>query len=152
MSPLNLTTVTEITSESDEFIHVMCNDSSNDRIYEDYFAFVPPKPQVEKRCQNIVQKKKVDRISPLIIGMDSLSRLQFHRQMPRSYELLKNMNAIEMKGYHRVGMNRCSNLVPMVAGLSENELDDTCLARNTGILDTCPLVWRQFRNNGFRFG
>lgn len=144
--------VTKITAETDEFIAVNCKDiSTNQIIYKDYFAFLPLKQSVEKRCNQAAQRKKVDSINPLIIGLDSLSRLQFQRQMRRTHQFLrKNMNSIEMEGYNKVAENTYPNLVPLLTGLSAEQLNDSCLSRDKGKVDKCPLIWKYFHSNGFR--
>jgi len=52
-----------------------------------------------------------------MIGIDSVSRLNFKRQFPQTYAILKNrLHAYEMAGYNKVRDNTFINLVPMFLG------------------------------------
>lgn len=152
MRPLSLDSITKITSETDEFVMVTCKDTSTEQIiYKDYFAFLPPKQAVEERCHAIDRENKADRINVIIIGLDSLSRIQFQRQMPRSFKFLhEQMGGIEMQGYNKVAENTYPNLVSLLTGLSADQLYESCLFRDEGRVDTCPLIWKHFHKKGFR--
>ena len=158
--PLDYYRSTTTASEIDEFIQVECKDADGaatditNAFYRDYFAFVSRKKQVEERCKSIDTSLRTKRINVMLVGLDALSRLNFQRQMPTTHEyLVKQMNAIEMRGYNKLGDNTFPNLVPLLTGLSENELQTACL-NNSSIsnktFDDCPFVWNFFRDNGYR--
>lgn len=53
----------------------------------------------------------------MMIGLDSVSRLNFHRQFPTTYKILRErLAAYEMYGYNKVRDNTFVNLVPMFLG------------------------------------
>ena len=139
----------------DEFIEVTCRDvKTYATIYSDYFAFLPLKEETEKRCDNADSSKltKEPSLNTLVIGLDTLSRLQFHRHFPRSSTFLKErLDAIEMMGYNKVAENTYPNLVPLLTGLSAKQLRNRCLKDNDGLVDSCPLIWKKYHQEGFRY-
>lgn len=119
--------------------------------YGDFFAFVPPKKEVEERCQRLDQDGGKNWINVAVIGLDALSRLNFQRQMPLSHSyLVDQMGAIEMYGFNKVGDNTFPNLVPTLMNLTENELKDVCWPEDYPFFDNCPFIWNQYRDKGYR--
>lgn len=52
-----------------------------------------------------------------MIGLDSMSRLNTMRQLPRSYRYIKDqMDAVVMLGFNKVGENTYPNVIPMLTG------------------------------------
>lgn len=52
-----------------------------------------------------------------MVGVDSVSRLNFHRQFPKTVAILKDkLKSYEMYGYNKVRDNTFINLVPMFLG------------------------------------
>ncbi|CAD6242737.1 GSCOCG00009554001-RA-CDS [Cotesia congregata] len=147
-----------------EFIKVECFKNSK-QIYRDYHFFVPRKPIVEERCHAAEKKRKEERkkhetekddnnndnhLSILILGLDSVSRMNFHRMMPKTIETLKSMGAIEMMGYNKIGDNTYPNLVSVLSGLSEKEFRSNCWNNSKLPFDKCPLIWKNFSKSGYR--
>ncbi|CAL7949038.1 unnamed protein product [Xylocopa violacea] len=133
-----------------EFVKVEC--SRNDEvIYKDYHAFVPRFHSVEQKCAKArVASPTSDHLSVLIIGLDSVSRLNFHRMMPKTVHALQNLEAVEMLGYTKVADNTYPNLVPVLSGLSEAELHDLCWQSKDKTFDECPFIWKNFSASGYR--
>lgn len=122
-------------------------------IYKDYHAFLPSKPWVEKRCRQALNKNPIvssDRLSVLIVGLDSISRLNFHRMMPKTVKALQSLDAVEMLGYTKVADNTYPNLIPVLAGLNKDELHDLCWQKPDKTFDECPFLWKKFSAAGYR--
>lgn len=85
------------TAVNAEFVKVECS-RNNKVIYKDYYVFLPRKPLVEERCKQALSKDKFldDRLSILVLGIDSVSRMNFHRMMPKTVKLLHSLGAVEM--------------------------------------------------------
>ncbi|KAJ4441720.1 hypothetical protein ANN_11578, partial [Periplaneta americana] len=144
----NCTSFKESVSIQEEFVKVLCSvDSRN--IYTNYHAFIPLKPEVEKRCKEARENSSTEekeRVSVLLVGMDAVSRMNFHRQLPKILKILQNMKAIELLGYNKVGDNTFPNLVPVLSGLSEKELKDVCWPNKT------PYSMSAIGDHGIRWG
>nr|CAD7570537.1 unnamed protein product [Timema californicum] len=131
-----------------EFVKVVCQVEGH-HVYTDYHAFIPLKPGVEKRCdENSINVQ--ESVNVLILGVDAVSRLNLHRQMPKTVNFLNNLKAIEMLGYNKVGDNTFPNMVPVLSGLKEEELNGTCWSNEKDVFDSCPWIWKNFSDIGFR--
>ncbi|KAL8568849.1 hypothetical protein ACOMHN_053847 [Nucella lapillus] len=139
----------------DEFIRIYCYSHSGGIISTTFHAFILPKEDVENRC-HIKLKNHVKRHHPKevlnvqMIGVDSVSRLNLMRQMPRTREfLLKELQAVEMVGYNKVADNTFVNIVPMMAGQFVEELpwDETMVNAS---FDNFTFIWKNFSKAGYR--
>ncbi|GLH16371.1 Uncharacterized protein GBIM_20653 [Gryllus bimaculatus] len=120
-------------------------------VYEDLHAFVPLLPEVEGRCAAAAAREAAaEGPNVLLLGIDAVSRLNFHRQMPRTAQLLVEMGVIEMLGYNKVGDNTFPNLVPALTGLRVEELRNVCWPEDRAPFDDCPFLWNDFRDAGYR--
>lgn len=76
--------------------------------------------------------------------------------MPKSLEYLtKTLGATRLDGYVKVGENTLPNVVPLLTGLGLDEFKDLCVLKDPPMqqavhLDTCPFVWKHFKENGYR--
>ena len=90
---------------SDEFIQVQCSNGLKN--YSEYHSFLPKKPEVLKRVHNKIlfesKKNKDAKLNVMILGVDTLSRLNFHRLMKKSKRTLDKLGGIEFLGYNKVG-------------------------------------------------
>ncbi|ENN76196.1 hypothetical protein YQE_07164, partial [Dendroctonus ponderosae] len=131
------------TAIQSEFIKVTCTTNSKGKIYEDYFAFVPKAP---KKTNPAVELKP----NVLIIGLDAISRVNLHRQLPKSYEfLMKKLQGVELLGYNKVADNTFPNLIPVLTGLFEKELKPLCWPTFSTHFDRCPFVWKNYSQKGY---
>ncbi|EZA59268.1 uncharacterized protein LOC105275672 [Ooceraea biroi] len=133
-----------------EFIKVECF-RRNEVIYKDYHAFLPRKSQVEDRCKQALKTDRIsDRLSVLVVGLDSVSRMNFHRMMPKTVKALQTLGAVEMLGYTKVADNTYPNLIPVLTGLNQDELRNVCWQNHDKTFDDCPLLWKKFSAAGYR--
>ena len=100
---------------SDEFIQVECSNGLKN--YSEYHSFLPKKPEVLKRVQKKIRHEskmmQEDKMNVMILGIDSLSRLNFHRTMKQSKRTLNKLGGIEFFGYNKVG-KLCLNPILIV--------------------------------------
>ncbi|XP_066907474.1 uncharacterized protein [Halyomorpha halys] len=123
----------------EEFIKVSC-EVKNEPIYTDYFAF--------PRSRRAKQKEK-NSVSISLIGFDSVSRLNLHRQMPRTVAFLKEkIISVEMLGYNKVGDNTFPNMIPVLVGRTIEEIKKTCWQQEN-IFDDCPFIWKKYKESNF---
>ncbi|KAG8287670.1 hypothetical protein J6590_031784 [Homalodisca vitripennis] len=130
-----------------EFVKVKCS-LNNKSIYLDYHSFTPVKRSIKEKVKF---EEEENAVSVLMLGIDAVSRLNFHRQMPQTLNFLeKNLSAVEMLGYNKVGDNTFPNLVPVLTGLSEKELTKSCWPNSTNVFDSCRFVWDNFSDAGYK--
>ncbi|XP_066597914.1 uncharacterized protein [Prorops nasuta] len=134
-----------------EFIKIECS-RDNKKVYKDYHAFVPRKDAVEKRCSDLKIQKAEEFVQPsiLVVGLDSVSRLNFHRMMPKTVKSLRKLGAVEMLGYNKVADNTYPNLVPVLSGMNQDELQKHCWKDKKTPYDNCPFIWKNFSSSGYR--
>lgn len=75
--------------------------------------------------------------------------MHLHRKMPKTVEYLKQLNAIEYMGYNKVSDNTFPNLIPMLAGLSFEELQKACWPNYQTRFDNCSFVWSNYSHHGY---
>lgn len=79
--------------------------------------------------------------SVLIIGMDSTSRLSFHRMMASTIKTLEEqLGAVEMNGFTKVGLNTLPNMIPLFTSYSMEEVEKLCYYSTETPFDNCPLI------------
>ncbi|KAJ9595520.1 hypothetical protein L9F63_013285, partial [Diploptera punctata] len=87
-----------LTEIKHEFIYVTCNITSgrNKTILQDIHAFIPPRPIWTEFARTTSRD-----LSVLILGIDSMSRINLERQLPRTNQLLRSLSAVQMLGYNK---------------------------------------------------
>ncbi|XP_044272215.1 uncharacterized protein LOC123016066 [Tribolium madens] len=100
--------------------------------------------------ENIIERQEFmkhqnEAFSVLIIGIDSMSRLNFLRSLPETHLFLKRNNWISLKGYNKVADNTHPNLMALLTGLDEYESEKKC-GEN---LTNCPLLLSEYHNLGY---
>lgn len=89
----------------------------------------------------------------MIIGLDSVSRLNLYRQMPKTLAYLQNdMEAIEYFGFNKIGDGTFPNLVGLLTGLHVDEIKQICWRKKTDRFDNCTFVWSKFHAAGYATG
>lgn len=110
-------------------------------------AVVPIRTDIRKKLKNITQEEQ--KLSVLIVGIDSISRLNFIRAMPKTLKFLKKMNWVEMKGYNKMDDNTFPNLMAILTGLNYTQVRNTCMTTNKVPVDKCPFIWKNFSEQGY---
>lgn len=122
-----------------EFVRVQCS-VGNDVVYDDFFSFA------QVKYENNNDNKQ--HLNVIIVGLDSVSRLNFHRTMPKTLSyLVNNLKAIEFVGFNKVDYNTFGNLIAMLTGYSADELGNSCW--RGGNFDSCTFVWDKFKDAGY---
>lgn len=142
-----------------EYIQVFCENNNQSQIYADYHSFFPAKTDgaedgnVDENVEENIKSKeneKNENYNVMIFGIDSLSKLNFHRMMNRTAQTLKEFDGIELHGYNKIDDNTYPNLIPLLSGLSAEELNSACLSSNASIyFDNCHFIWNDFKKRGY---
>ena len=130
---------------SDEFVCVDCEYKKN-KIYQQYYLFAQNKQSLLQSSELSDNKTSYNVI---VMGVDAVSRLNFHRTMPNTLATLKKKGAVELLGYNKVGDNTFPNLIPMLMGKSEKELKFSCIPNEKSTFDNCPFIWEWFKEAGY---
>lgn len=146
-----------------EFVRVICR-VRGQNVYTDYLFFVPNnKPLINDTAVAIdvnddndsgdttnAAHKQTNKLNVLIIGLDSVSRLNFHRRMNETAGvLLSELNAIEFFGFNKVADNTYPNLIPTLTGLDESELNTACMPAKDSTFDMCRFIWDEFKDKNY---
>ncbi|XP_001356783.4 uncharacterized protein [Drosophila pseudoobscura] len=142
-----------------EFFCLWCYDSTDRCIYKDchFFAVDKPvqkittRPGVERVSFNQSKEATSERLSVMILGIDSLSHLNFLRQMRKTAAYIKkNLSHVELWGYNKVGDNTFPNIVPMLSGLDDQELNIACAPKAKQTYDGCSFIWKRYQQAGYK--
>lgn len=134
--------VSESANIDDEFIKITCI-YDNNTIYKDMFSFVP----LKNTSTTPVSTPRP--LSVLVVGLDAVSRLNLHRQMPKTVTYLQQIQVEELLGYNKVADNTFPNLIPVLTGMSEAELRNSCWPSNKDHFDKCPFLWYDYKLKGY---
>ncbi|KAM0733229.1 hypothetical protein ACS0PU_012778 [Formica fusca] len=121
--------------------------SSTKTVYENVHAILNPE---KVRDRNGSQSGNSTRkLSVLVLGIDSVSRLNFYRAMPKTEKYLREAGWIGLKGYNKIGDNTFPNLMAILTGQTPQQAYSQCKPTVAYKLDNCPFVWHNFRNAGY---
>lgn len=136
----------------DEFILVNCKGNRklvgfkpSSTIYRNAHAIINPKPIVERKLKT----SSKDAISVFLFGIDSISRLNLIRAMPRTYDYLQAEGWFEMRGFNKIEDNTFPNLMAMLTGLNKTSINSTCDWKKVGELEKCNFMWNAFSEAGY---
>lgn len=124
-----------------EFALVTCYHDKGKSVVN-YHYFIAPKMQFESTTRG-------DKMSVMMVGVDSVSRLHFHRVMHKTESVLNKLEAIELFGYNKIGDNTYPNLMAVLAGKDVDEIESTCLAGDKPKFDDCKFIWDDYKASGF---
>ena len=138
-----------------DFILVKCFNSNDKIVYQNFHSNVQEKENIEKlRSKKFSEWKSklpnvIEHPSVLIIGTDSVSRLNAVRFLPKTRAYLTHqLDGVEMLGYTKVGDNTFPNIVPMLTGKTVEELPWT--KQEPTVFDRYPFAWKNYSENGYR--
>ncbi|ELU18214.1 hypothetical protein CAPTEDRAFT_138366 [Capitella teleta] len=122
----------------DEFIRISCMANDSLMMYTNFHTVIQHRTKSGNLKDNNV----------IMVGVDSVSRLNFIRQFPKTRRfMLEMLGGVEYKGYNKVDDNTFVNLVPMFSGKFVKELDwDEVLNKP---FDDVPFIWKNFSQKGY---
>lgn len=93
-----------------------------------------------------------NKISVLMVGIDSISRLNLIRALPETYEHLESSGWFEMRGYNKIGDNTLPNFMAILTGRNETMVKESCNWKEVGGVEKCRFLWNDFENAGYATG
>ncbi|XP_071143511.1 uncharacterized protein [Mytilus edulis] len=136
-----------------EFIRVRCFNRANGKLYTNYHQFIYRKKNIEKSKSTAFEKHKAkvsETLNVMMVGVDSISRLNFKRYMRKTNAFLTNrLQAFDMMGYNKVADNTFVNIVPMTLG---KFLEDVPWNESLSDIpfDNYNFIWKMFSDRGYR--
>ncbi|XP_055910016.1 uncharacterized protein LOC129944538 isoform X2 [Eupeodes corollae] len=131
-------------------ILVKCK-SKKKQTYINGHPMMPERPEIRKRLQDWKKSNSETKkpVSVLMIGIDSISRVNLIRAMPKTAQYLYDNEWFEMSGYNKMGDNTFPNLMAILTGYNQTVAFDKCAPTKLGALDRCPFIWKSFREHGY---
>ena len=93
--------------------------------------------------------KKSRTLSVLLLGIDSVSRLNFKRSMPKTEKYLRETDWLHLRGYNKMGENTYPNLMAILTGQDNTASYEKCKPTVPFGLDNCPMLWYNYRNANY---
>ncbi|EDW98402.2 uncharacterized protein LOC6538156 [Drosophila yakuba] len=124
--------------------HRLGNES--DVLQSDAYSLIQYRPPPKGLSLDPAKRKP----SVLMFGIDSLSRINLRRTMPKVYKYLTTDGWFELQGYNKIGDNTFPNLLAILAGYNpESALQKVCNWHEDGCLDRTPFIWHYLRNASY---
>lgn len=107
----------------------------------DFVHFNPVWIDIESRETEIMDEDD-DHLSVFLIGIDSVSRSQAMRALPKSYTYLtESIGVYDFHGYMKLGLNTWPNLIPLLTG--RRHQDFPAINMRLKYCDSMPLLWKE---------
>lgn len=138
-----------------EFVQVNCYNKQDRNVYVNFHGFIQRNETMdniynERVIRHVARGKMKEQMNVIMIGMDSVSRLSFIRQMVKTRAFLEDeLESFDMMGYNKVADNTFINIVPMTLGkfVQEMSWDDH---QKDLAFDGYDFIWKQFSDYGYR--
>ncbi|XP_019762962.2 uncharacterized protein LOC125502319 isoform X1 [Dendroctonus ponderosae] len=146
---IQLTTCTEFEKNvtiSKEAILVRCIEhNTKEKIYENVHTSIRITSNVQNKI-NFYDNSTIKPLSVLFVGIDSISRLNFIRALPKTCKYVENNGWISLKGYNKIDDNTFPNLMAILTGFNQTTAYAICKPKTMGFLDKCPMLWYKYRD------
>ncbi|KAL9902788.1 uncharacterized protein LOC119631943 isoform X2 [Glossina fuscipes] len=133
-------------------ILVTCR-ANRKQIYRNGHPLMPERPDIRerlsawKRYDKTHNRKKPPNV--LMIGIDSISRINLIRAMPKTAQYLYDNEWFELSGYNKIDDNTFPNLMAILTGLNKTTALKRCKPTVLHGLDNCNFIWHTFRKYGY---
>ncbi|XP_015114571.1 uncharacterized protein LOC107039467 isoform X2 [Diachasma alloeum] len=145
-----------------EIVKISCRgigdseDTGNEPLYENIHPILNPlKVRSRLNTSTSLGRSQTNQInfkrklSILVLGIDSVSRLNFKRTLPKTERLLTDAGWFTLQGYNKMGDNTFPNLMAILTGQNSSQADTNCDPTRAYGLDNCPFLWSNFRKAGY---
>ncbi|KAH6939182.1 hypothetical protein HPB50_016425 [Hyalomma asiaticum] len=135
-----------------EYVEISC-ETNGSLLFEDYFFVPQPKRRRGSFDSPASNEAPLSRntnspMSVLILGVDSTSRMNFHRHMKRTRKFLEqDLSAFEFIAFNKVGDASFANLIPLLTGLAGPDAES--LISRSSTVEVLPFVWNLYKGRGY---
>ncbi|EDW17714.2 uncharacterized protein LOC6581510 isoform X2 [Drosophila mojavensis] len=121
-----------------------------DQVYINGHPTIPERSAVRQRLKHWAQKDRGKRVpSVLMIGIDSISRVNLIRAMPKTAQYLYDNDWFELAGYNKIDDNTFPNIMALMLGYNLSTAMKRCNPYTISGLDKCDFIWKLFQKHGF---
>ncbi|XP_034472053.1 uncharacterized protein LOC117779844 [Drosophila innubila] len=124
-----------------------CHDAKNSSriVQQDAFPLV----QVNNKTKCSERQPSRRQPSVILLGLDSISRINFQRTMPRTAEFVSQVGWFEMEGYNKVADNTEENLLPILMGHTVKQAPRKCDRDDRECVSRLPWIWKDYKKAGY---
>ncbi|RZC33112.1 uncharacterized protein BDFB_011070, partial [Asbolus verrucosus] len=130
---------------TDSIVMVKCKTALDMEIYSNVHAIISPE-HVSKQKRECEWTKKP--FGVLFVGIDSISKMNLVRTMPRTHQFLENHDFMNLKGYTKIADNTFPNLVAILTGKTWKQVYEHC-DPGKNKLNNCDIIWDKFSDLGY---
>lgn len=120
--------------------------------YSMVLSGIAPKAEVIRRAESVpvIRKSAVD-LDILMFGFDSVSRMSWLRNLPKSYEyFVTELGGVILEGYNIVGDGTLRALLPILTGKTDRELPESRRGFwGAKTVDGHPWIWKDLVEMGY---
>lgn len=124
---------------------VRCKNTLNSEVYSNVHVIVSSQHISAKKKKLVLNSTS---LSVLFVGIDSISKMNLVRTMPKTYKFLETHNYYSLKGYTKIGDNTFPNLMAILAGKTWTDVYKFCNPYNHTMND-CDIIWDKFSELGY---
>ncbi|ALC44578.1 CG7120 [Drosophila busckii] len=137
-------------SNSTDNIIVKCL-NEEEQIYVNGYATIPERWQLRERLSQWSKKDAPQQRVPsvLLIGIESISRVNLIRAMPKTAQYLYDNDWFELAGYNKIDDNTFPNIMALMTGYNLSSAMQHCSPYRVDGLDNCSFLWKQYQQHGY---
>ncbi|KAK6625152.1 hypothetical protein RUM43_005443 [Polyplax serrata] len=129
-------------------VHAMVPLNAEARLKLDLIGVEENNVRLESPTSKTPRKPDDNKLNVIIIGIDSVSKLNMRRIMPKTLRYLQERSWIELNGYNKIGDNTFPNLMAILSGEPMENL--AVWWRNNSLkMDDMPAIWKDFDEAGY---
>ncbi|XP_060655763.1 uncharacterized protein LOC132791003 isoform X1 [Drosophila nasuta] len=117
-------------------------------VQQDAFPLVQFQMQMQNKTSTESNPKR-RQPSVILLGIDSMSRMNFRRTMPRTAEFVSQRGWFEMEGYNKVADNTLRNLLPILLGQTVEQYPRKCGQNEVECIEKFPWIWKDYKRAGY---
>ncbi|KAK2157322.1 hypothetical protein LSH36_193g02065 [Paralvinella palmiformis] len=133
-----------------DFFETKCN-SQKGHVYENIHTAIKPEQSVLERAKAKRLPQNAMGLNVMIFGFDSVSRLNWLRNLPKSYAYFTEvLGGVVLEGYNIVGDGTTQALLPILTGHTDLELPEARRGfPGAKPVDGFPWIWKDFVDAGY---
>jgi hypothetical protein len=138
------------TSIQSDFFEARCI-SFKGEVYKNLHSAIKPIEGVNQRGKSTHWSPNAMGLDILMFGFDSVSRLNWMRNLPKSHDYFTNeLNGVTLEGYNIVGDGTPQALLPILTGRTEEELPEARRGfYGANSVDGHPWIWKKLSDLGY---